>query len=668
MKPKHTKLQQIDPDPDLYTGQADTLIVEDDVNLGFEFADSSEVDTKLGKPGIVVHSKSLFVLFSTLVILCAVAATILSSASNNRGQSNLSSDTNSGNNINAVFRKRSEAFIDTCLQNYSTSKHNLIFQAYRGITITDMHIQSDLNLVRSNGHMSEFAMADLIRIHFLTSDYSQEIVEAAENFRFWLTHKEEELVYWSENEAILFMSCHWLFWERYGWESYRQEDLRARLTHYLKLKNTFGFYEFFSKVYIPYTLAALLNLVDFAVDKEIASLAEGAARRLLADMLLVTNDLGVAYSVAGRDFWKVLYQPTGHNFNVMVYLLTGLYPDKMTDAPPPSQLAGHLATTTLDMSLGGIFDYWNTTVDRTYYNGQSAQSIAREKSNLTFVDYVLALWTTGGCCDTSNIIDSYNLIAEYDMWEHPDLAELASYHGASAETLLRVTSNHASLLVARSTAGATINIYKLRSVLLTSLQLWQGGMYGTQVIPWVASTGTLAVWGAVGSASFAENRFLPEEEDGCESNGLPYVSQIGNVALIVYYPDSSMKAYLNNLGRNTDVTIHWPVQSYDETAVHEEWRFGREGRAYIGVKRGFSSESNDVVHRQNCLYSNATVQAWAVILGTEYTHGDFISFIGTVISSNWTSEMVSDGSTLQQQLHSTLELDGKILDITTFTK
>jgi hypothetical protein len=669
-KTKHGRLPQQDPEEDIAIAGSIALVFDE-----IEQGDSRSLVRPL-KMDIILHSKWLFAFFASLVVLCGFLAVILTLTHKNTNSSPnaAQSPVDSADGVDVLFRKRSEYFINTSLLNYPDNKHNLIFQAYRGEEIIDIFMQEGLNLVAENGQKADFAMADLVRIHFLTSDYADEIKAAAESFRFWLTYKEEDLVYWSENKAISFMSAHWLFHERYGWETYDYVNLRTRLLHYLQLKNSHGYYEFFSKVYSPYTLAALLNLVDFAQDEEIVLLAAGAARRLLGDMLMVTNDLGVAYSVAGRDYWKVLYDPTDQNFNIMVYLLTGLHPDASSDMPPPSQLAGHLATTTLDVSVGGIYEYWNTTVDRSFYNGQSMESVAKDNANLTFVDRVLALWTTGGCCDSSNIIDSYDLVDSYEMWEHPDLAELAVYHGASHDTLLYVTTAHASQIVGRSTSGAIINIFKRQSIALSSLELWNPGMYGVQTIPWVASTGSLAVWGAVGSARFAEHIFLPDKGDGCETNGLPYVSQQSNVALIIYFPDSSLKSYLHGLGLNTDVVIHWPEHFFDETAQSSDWLFGREEEAYVAVKRGFSSQSDDVVRAVRSLYTNATVQAWAVVIGCESMHGNFSNFVSVVSSALWTNEMVTnsmdkDGSILAlPQLHSKLQVDGKIVEITTFTK
>src|SRR5690606_26438907 len=102
------------------------------------------------------------------------------------------------------------------------------------------------------------------------------------------------------NHMIMWMSSDWLLHERYG--KTIDGNLRNRLVHYLEMKIQYGFYEFFSSTYAPYAFSGLVNLADFSQDVQIKNLATQAAQKLLSDILLLTNDKGVFYPVAGRNY------------------------------------------------------------------------------------------------------------------------------------------------------------------------------------------------------------------------------------------------------------------------------------------------------------------------------------------------------------------------------
>src|SRR5690606_19378484 len=84
-----------------------------------------------------------------------------------------------------------------------------------------------------------------------------------------------------------------------------------------------GFYEFFSSTYAPYAFSGLVNLADFSQDVQIKNLATQAAQKLLSDILLLTNDKGVFYPVAGRNYPGRYITPYHQNINNVIYLLTG---------------------------------------------------------------------------------------------------------------------------------------------------------------------------------------------------------------------------------------------------------------------------------------------------------------------------------------------------------
>ena len=74
----------------------------------------------------------------------------------------------------------------------------------------------------------------------------------------------------------MWMSSAYLLEESHNIDT-NDPELVTRLTSYLKAKIEYGYYEFYSTLYLPYTLSGLLNLVDFCQDATIQDLATRAS-------------------------------------------------------------------------------------------------------------------------------------------------------------------------------------------------------------------------------------------------------------------------------------------------------------------------------------------------------------------------------------------------------
>jgi hypothetical protein len=214
--------------------------------------------------------------------------------------------------------------------------YSQVIMAYAGrIPLDEAPLTGLLNRVGVNSSNSDFSILVLTRILFFTSRtnmssyYDQLILPKLQSERFWYTTERgvtNDDTMNSENHMILWMSSAWLLQEQYQW-NYRytyDPTLRQRLTHFLRLKIEYGFYEFLSITYLPLTFAALVNLADFARDIEIKALAESALRRLVGDYLMFVTTLGLHATAAGRDYAERFVDgPYSQPMDGIVYLLTG---------------------------------------------------------------------------------------------------------------------------------------------------------------------------------------------------------------------------------------------------------------------------------------------------------------------------------------------------------
>ncbi len=166
---------------------------------------------------------------------------------------------------------------------------------------------------------ADFSLAMLLRLHALglaSEQESQQIKKAALAFRYWTDEPgSDAMCFGSENHSLLFHGCQMLagkFWPdevftNSGRKGSEQAVLGARrceawLDHVEKV----GFSEYLSSTYMPLTLAAMLNLVDFSGDAAMAKRSAAMSDRLFENLALQAFD-GVTICPQGRVYRNVLY-------------------------------------------------------------------------------------------------------------------------------------------------------------------------------------------------------------------------------------------------------------------------------------------------------------------------------------------------------------------------
>ena len=250
--------------------------------------------------------------------------------------------------------------------------------------------------VGPNNTNSDFQIVVLVRILFLANGtefkdyYDDLILPALQSERYWYTTDAiNDDTMNSENHMILWMSSAWLLQEKEGWDM-EDATLRQRLVHFLTIKIEYGYYEFLSITYWPLTFAGLMNLVDFCVDEEIRVLAEGAVRRLVADIVLFVNDKGIHYSAAGRDYAeRFLEEPLSLPQDAIVYLVTGL------GRKPKRSVgfSGFLSTSSFDFCVE--VSEWQSSEDTTYRYGHTLEESFKINAGLEKYDRTVFQWSQG---------------------------------------------------------------------------------------------------------------------------------------------------------------------------------------------------------------------------------------------------------------------------------
>jgi hypothetical protein len=324
----------------------------------------------------------------------------------------------SGMAQNPAFEARRLSYNNTAIAQFNSNA--ICVQAYEGLPV-DPTTLSNITSSISTNTVVDFSIVQLVRVLFLSNgQYDAQLLPPLSSIPYWINNYDTVRNFWSENHMIMWTSSDWLLHEKYG----RPIDatLRDRLVHYLELKNQYGFYEFNSSVYAPYALSGLLNLADFAADTVIKSLATSAAARLLKeDILLSTNDQGVFFPSAGRNYYGKYDTPFGHNHNHLIWLLTGLGP-----IPDNASHCGAFLSTS-SIFVDDIINSWSADVDTIYAVGHTLDSGFTINSGQTDVDRVAFQWSSGAYFHPDVALETGYMIEDSNMWDHVDFATLKAF-------------------------------------------------------------------------------------------------------------------------------------------------------------------------------------------------------------------------------------------------
>ena len=540
--------------------------------------------------------------------------------------------------VSQTFEQRRAQYIDSALTN--PNNHAITIQAYEGVTV-DQQVLNDIYAEIQTRSTIDFAIVQLVRVMMLSNGaFDAEMIPVLNSVPYWINYGDTVRGFWSENHMIMWMSSDWIMHEYTG----RPADatLEQRLKHYLNLKIDYGFYEYFSSTYAPYCLSGLLNLADFAQDQEIKSLAIAASKRLMKDLLMMTNDQGVFYPVAGRNYPSKYESAYGQNHSSLIWLLTGLGP-----APSKaSHAGGFLASTSIDFTE--VTDSWTSTLDTLYSIGHTLPEGLIINQNMTDLDRTIFQWSSSTYFHPDFVIETVSLLNDSAMWNHVDFELINLFAGFPVEQYPMITTG-LSGVTKTSNSKADIAIFKNGPVTLCSNEDFFKGKVGFQQWPVCANSGTSAVYTASG----------PVEADWQDRNSnnanyhLPYVDQTHNVALVMYRPESLPPVVPF---ASKDVALYWVDSVYDEIVEDDLWLIGRENEGYVAVRR----HCTDYIDGVRACESNAG-QTWVIVVGNEDMYGSFANFQTTVSQSQFT-ENWSVNSNGDSVYYASIEMDSILIE------
>ncbi len=541
----------------------------------------------------------------------------------------------------STYIERQIAYVDAALQNDGGNKMTL--QAFRDEPLDAEALESLLSVL-PNKYDPDFQIVELIRVLFYADGlYDDDILPVLEEIPMWLNKGDTLRNYWTENHMIMWMSTEWLLHERYDWPV--KADLYQRLKYYLELKKEYGFYEFFSSVYFPYTLSGLLNLYEFTEDPVLKEMSMEVAQLLLKDLLKPSTDLGVYFPAAGRCYPEKYESAYGQNHSSLIYLLTGFgeVPSRATHA------GAFLATSTLPVDE--VIASWTPTLDTLVQVGHSLESSFEINSELSPTDQLVFQWSTGGYAHPLLAEQTFQLLADSSLWDHKDwdaLQALSFVIPSDAPELaeeLNVIS-YSSLI-----SGHDVRIFKNNSVALMSTSTLMQGKVGYQQWPFAATVGTTAVFTESGNVESDWS----DRDRNVENTHLPKVVQNSNIALVMYRPEpipSILQLFAGELFADKEVALFWQEDAYDEILEDGNWLLGRQDDNYVAVRRSCTEMLNSW-----WACPTETGQTWVIVVGDAFMYESFENFQNIIAAAEYSEEWSYDLETSQSTYYAEVMVD-----------
>lgn len=545
---------------------------------------------------------------------------------------------------NPDVEQRKLLYRQTALSNFNNNA--ITIQAYEGVPVDQAVLNNTLaNLI--NESVSDFDIVKLVRVLMLSNgEYDSLVIPVLETIPFWLQKDEDTRVYWSENHMIMWMSSDWLLYENYpGWTT--DVNLRTRLVHFLQLKNQYGFYEFFSTTYAPYTLTGLLNLADFSQDAEIKQLATIAAQKLMIWILAVSNDAGVIMPAAGRNYYgHYVGSPYSQNVFHDIYMLTGVGP-----APAnASHSGGFFATSSIDVDT--VLNTWMSSLDTVFHVGHPIESFDTLHAGQSPGDKIMFQWSGGGYFHPYVAGESAQLMVDSNLWPHPEFAELVFLSSIPVSNIPTVAENLSYASKSTVICGQDVHVFKNGPVVLSSAQDFWKGKWGYQSFPCVASVGTTAVI-TIGGKPELDPQDIHHDH---ANDHLPCVTQQSNVALMMFWPEIKVDV----LGPpQKEVMLYFNENDFDETAESNGWVMGRQGDAYVAVYKPCSGMINGV---RACY--NSSHQSWVTVVGSAAMYSDFATFQSLAGQAHVEETFVYDALTGDSVFYASVTFDTTSVDYT----
>jgi len=384
------------------------------------------------------------------------------------------------------------------LESKRGDKHGFLVEALLEGTLNGDILEKKLKPLRKRNGTADFQLVEVIRVLYfpkVDQEVKDMINEVLIDFPFWLSKwndGDSDLVYWSENHMICHISSSYLYCQYQGGVC-DEEDL---LFHYLETKLKFGFYEALSPVYLPITLSALLNLVEFSQDDQIQRMSHELVDKIFTDLCYFSLPRnGSLLSCAGRTYPSYRHSPLKKNIHQAMRLL--IRSENVSTLPKASRLGDFMASGTRYSPQYIPPDATNPTLPQCIENMTMSHSLRGEDGALDVhysERFYPFLMSAGLYLHPAALEKILGVLSSTNLWNHSHfrILKVASYIFCCLPFFFPWVLNCLLMPFNNITCGSsltdiTASVYRTKSVVLSSFQNYNAGQTGFQQTPWMVN-------------------------------------------------------------------------------------------------------------------------------------------------------------------------------------
>jgi hypothetical protein len=462
-----------------------------------------------------------------------------------------------------------------------------------------------LAFVNAREDTADFTMAGLIRLYYqqaghgvLTADQEERLKQSILHFKYWLDEPNPTYMeLWTENHQILAFSAEYLAGQAFPDEifanngqtgAWHMQHGREKLLRWIDFHARTGMAEWDSVPYYDMDFAALLNLVDFSGEPEVALQARMMADVLFYDMA-ADSFYGQYATSHGRAAARHVKSAAGDSLITLQALAWGTGRFQGVDmasaalATSPSYQVPAVIQAIAQDHPEEVTSFERQSIPLT---DQAAAQYGLSFQNAQDVE----IWWGMEAFTQPKVIDlTIHMADAWGLWHSPDFADLKDLAQLLQKAHLLAP---ASALLAPDSNGAVLSevnkvTFRTPDYQLSNAQDYRKGEKGYQQHIWQATLGPYAV-------VFATNPDGLREDDSqrpsywASDGRLPRSAQYLNVLVSLWNIDRYPSPSGLEARHYAFTHAYFPRWAFDE--VREEpaadgggWIFGRKGDGYVAL-------------------------------------------------------------------------------------
>lgn len=523
-----------------------------------------------------------------------------------------------------AFRARQQTYLEFATESFrADSIPNVIAHAERALRepsfVWDSAALEDgfsaaLEKVRAGRDTSDFEVLYFINLLYgygsqLPSTLVETIQDVLLGYEYWYTEptpadQVDEKYYWSENHRLIFHTAEYLMGQRYPEVVFRNDGqtgsahrahARGKILQWLQEKVDVGFSEWHSDVYYQKDVTALLTLVEWADEAEIARRATMLLDLVLFDIALHLHD-GNFGATHGRSYMKDKSRARDQDtFGLAKLLFATTDEPYVSRGDPGAVLMARARNYVLPSVLHRVAESTAAWVDRERMGVPIDPLASMEESPVApygyaFTPEYIDFWWERGAQPLWQLVPaSIETINTYDLWAAPTFSQFRPLYdlvGGNVRASQVIVSGLAGVLSFALLSEANTVTYRAADVMLSTVQDLRPGLYSDQGHVWQATLGADAVVFTTHPLNepFSEQSgWLDDDGYWTGSATLPRSAQVGQTSLSLYAPRVAPSSGVVEFDYLASTHAFFPVERFDEVVRQGRWTFGRLGDGYVGL-------------------------------------------------------------------------------------